>query len=682
MDKINPLKLIDIKICNSSPDHNIECGEYFSFDDRSDFDYDDTQSSLSIMLTFSNERMLRSEGIVPGIRRRVSVNILDITGGEIMRCEPVTVSIPRNEYIRCRIITIPFTYGDIAADHSFKILVRDECSKKRLGEKVFHMYDRAMLGRLPDEWYKAVEGGLMPEWSDVMHQCINSDSYSRNKVRFCLKGNFDHDPVSLPELEIRLYSPDGKVTSSFTKPETDSNDSEKLYVDHDLYTGYCEGGVHYAELLCMDYPVAGFVFSTLDYHRTGVWTGEFLKPMEEYSLESATARLRRNLNELQAKYIREADDFDCESHDESDDDVFSSDINDDESSSSSSFKSDDYFDELLDRFIADENKALDHDASEDCSEDDEAQEENDESYDSDSEPACDDVSAENDNSLITLDHLTGLKSVKDKLRIYEKVVRFNKMRADNGLPHISTPLHAMFLGSPGTGKTTVAKMMGMMLHRAGVLSKGHVVVRERATLLGQNYNSEAEKTLEAIEESRGGILFIDEAYQLFQPNDPRDPGKFVIETLLTSLADETKRDWMLILAGYPDEMKRMFDINPGFKSRIPESNIYTFDDLSGSELLEIAENYLSRNRYSLTDDAREALRKRLEADRAAGDRRNFGNARHVINMIQAEIVPAMAVRVMSENEPDSRLLTEITRADIPSPAVRITTGRPRIGYIL
>lgn len=190
----------------------------------------------------------------------------------------------------------------------------------------------------------------------------------------------------------------------------------------------------------------------------------------------------------------------------------------------------------------------------------------------------------------------------------------------------------MFLGSPGTGKSTVAKMMGVMLHRAGVQSKGHVVVRERATLLEQNYNSEAEKTMEAIEAAQGGILFIDEAYQLCQPNDPRDPGKFVIETLLTALADDSNHDWMLVLAGYSDQMKRMFDMNPGFKSRIPDSNIYVFDDFTESELMEIAEKYLERNNYTLSDET---------------------------------------------------ALTEIQAADIPSPvpSLSLASTRPRIGFV-
>lgn len=255
------------------------------------------------------------------------------------------------------------------------------------------------------------------------------------------------------------------------------------------------------------------------------------------------------------------------------------------------------------------------------------------------------------------------------------------LRAENGLEMFHAPLHAMFLGSPGTGKTTVAKRMGLMLRRAGVLSRGHVVVKERATLLGQNYSSESENTIKALEEAQGGILFIDEAYQLYQRNDPRDPGKFVIETLLTALANDGNRDWMLILAGYPDEMLQMFEMNPGFKSRIPESNIYRFDDFTSGELMEIAETYFSRFSYVLSSDARAALSDRLNADYSRRDK-TFGNARHVMNIIQTEILPAMAVRVTNDTNPAEDTLSIIRAADITRPtALQPAPARRRVGFL-
>lgn len=320
-------------------------------------------------------------------------------------------------------------------------------------------------------------------------------------------------------------------------------------------------------------------------------------------------------------------------------------------------KYDDLYDRLLQEFISSQN------------------EDDGNNPQADSEPE-----AEKPSSILDeLEHLTGLADVKAKLAAYESLMRFNTMRRGAGLTVSPLPLHAMFLGSPGTGKTTVAKLMGQMLWRAGVLSSGHVVVRERASLIGIHYSDEEANTVKAIEEARGGILFIDEAYQLYQPNDPCDPGRFVIESLLTALSDENNRDWMLILAGYPDEMKRMFDMNPGLKSRIPESNVYTFADFSESELMEIAERYIADENYVLAPDAREALARRLAADYEARDK-TFGNARHVLTLIQTEILPAMARRVTASADVTRRLLTEICRDDIPAATNSSPSDRKRLGF--
>lgn len=304
--------------------------------------------------------------------------------------------------------------------------------------------------------------------------------------------------------------------------------------------------------------------------------------------------------------------------------------------------------------------------------------------DSCEEKAEDNFSLPISNSIMeSLKDLIGLEEVKEKLSTYEKVVRFNQMRERQGLPPSEAPLHAMFLGSPGTGKTTVAKLMGKMLHDTGILSRGHVVVKERSTLMGQNYGSEEELTLAAINEAQGGILLIDEAYQLYQPKDPRDPGKFVIETLLTSLSDGTKRDWMLILAGYPDEMEEMFKMNPGFKSRIPDSNIYLFEDFSEKELMQIAENYFKNHCFTLSTEAHSALEKRLKFD-YLNRGKTFGNARHVINLIETEILKSMAIRVTSQKTLDKSSLTLIHAEDIPEPVTQKQkeAQRSRIGFLI
>lgn len=281
--------------------------------------------------------------------------------------------------------------------------------------------------------------------------------------------------------------------------------------------------------------------------------------------------------------------------------------------------------------------------------------------------------------LTTLDHMVGLEDVKAKLHDYSVLMNFFRMRKEGGLPTAIPPLHAMFLGSPGTGKTTVAGIIGTMLHDMGMLSSYHVVVRERATLLGQFYSSESEKTLEALEEAQGGILFIDEAYQLFQPDDPKDPGRFVLDTLMTALADESRRDWMLILAGYTEPTRQLLTLNPGLSSRIPQSNIYRFEDYSPSQLSEIAERYLAKNNYAMTADAQQAIRSLMATD-YSNRGKDFGNARHVMNVIQTGIIPSMARRLSSVDSPTVEQLTTVMAADVPKPMKPNLDKRRQVGF--
>lgn len=281
----------------------------------------------------------------------------------------------------------------------------------------------------------------------------------------------------------------------------------------------------------------------------------------------------------------------------------------------------------------------------------------------------------------TLNNLVGIESVKQKIHNYSRLTIFNGLRRKAGLTVTMPPLHALFMGSPGTGKTTVAKLMGRLLKDAGILSSGHVVVRERATLLGQFYSSESEKTLEALNEAEGGILFIDEAYQLNQPDDPRDPGRFVLETLMTALADESRRDWMLILAGYTEPTKRLLALNPGLTSRIPESNFYYFDDLNAPQLVTIANDYFATHDFILTPEAAKALSSLIEYDYAHRTR-DFGNARHIHNIIQTGILPAMAARIARIPDPDITHLTTILDTDIPRPvpSAILPATRPHVGF--
>ncbi len=289
-------------------------------------------------------------------------------------------------------------------------------------------------------------------------------------------------------------------------------------------------------------------------------------------------------------------------------------------------------------------------------------------------------SAEGSDSMAELAKMVGLGNVKAKVRRYMSLMAFQRKRADKGISSKMPPLHALFLGAPGTGKTSIAELMGRLMKEAGVLSKGHVVVRERSQIVGRHYGDESAAMLKALEEAEGGVLFIDEAYNLYRENDPKDPGRDAVDALLTALADPRRRNWMLILGGYEDRILKMFEMNPGLASRFPESNRYRFEDYTADELLQIAENYCADNAYTFTPEAREKLYGRLRADVEAKDE-TFGNARHVLNLVETEILPAMAERVAAMAAPDAQALTMILPADIPArTACPNGPRRPGVGF--
>lgn len=269
-----------------------------------------------------------------------------------------------------------------------------------------------------------------------------------------------------------------------------------------------------------------------------------------------------------------------------------------------------------------------------------------------------------ENPMEILDKMIGLDSVKEQLRSYQNTAMFAMKRESMGLLTEFPSLHAAFFGNPGTGKTTVAHLLGSILKNMGLLSKGHVVFEERSTLMGQNYASEQEKTLQAIERAKGGILFIDEAYTLYKPDDKKDPGINVIETLLTALSDENNRDWMLLLAGYTEPMLKLFSFNPGLDSRIPECNRFYFQDYTVDELMQIADKYCQEHNYLMTTNARKAFHAKVKKDYSRKTD-TFGNGRYIKNLLTAEVIPAMSVRVNKLETPTMTQLMTIEREDIP-----------------
>lgn len=620
------------------------------FDQRHDFILTLPSPMLAVRMEFANERSLNGKRF-KGVRRPMTVTLADSANNDLHSFAKVSANIRSGRFYDKTNVCLPINFDKVDFNHQYVVTVRDVKSGKILGEQTLHFFRQFKDSLYVTEWLRPVCAGVVPDYSEDMYRSFDADLMSYHKVRFNLVPDEDFTiPTFLPEMEVRIYFPDGTIDSKFIVPVRDETDSESesYIVSSPFYMTMSRKGICYAELICHDSPIAGIVFNTEGDPEYGPWSDAHLEILDEYSLHKATETFKLNLTV-------------CE--DEKPVTI-----------------TDDDFEKALEEFISSQQETKEETTVE---EKETVENIADETSQSEEEPQPEEEFRkeveEYVSPLKSLDNLTGLRSVKEKLLAYEKLVLFNKKREECDLPILKLPLHAMFWGSPGTGKTTVAKRMGLMLKRAGLLSKGHVVVKERASLMGIHYGDQEVKTLEALEEAQGGILFIDEAYQLFQHADPKDPGRIVIDSLLTALADESKRDWMLILAGYTDEMKRMFEINPGLKSRIPESNIYIFDDFSENELMEIAERYLERNSYSMTETAKTALSMRLSDD-YRNRSRSFGNARHVLNMIQTEILPSMASRVIETGNPDVEMLSLIQSCDIPKPQKLVQTGRPKIGY--
>jgi probable Rubsico expression protein CbbX len=223
--------------------------------------------------------------------------------------------------------------------------------------------------------------------------------------------------------------------------------------------------------------------------------------------------------------------------------------------------------------------------------------------------------------------LIGLAPVKTRIREIAHLLLVDRLRAQVGLAADRLPLHMSFTGQPGTGKTTVATRMAEILHRLGYLRKGHLVVATRDDLVGQYIGHTAPKTKEMLKRAMGGVLFIDEAYYLYKPENERDYGSEAIEILL-GVMEMQRDDLVVIFAGYHDRMRTFFASNPGLGSRV--TNHIDFPDYSAGELEAIAQLMLERLNYAFTPAASTAFAEYLELRMRQPQ---FANARSVRNAI-------------------------------------------------
>jgi len=257
------------------------------------------------------------------------------------------------------------------------------------------------------------------------------------------------------------------------------------------------------------------------------------------------------------------------------------------------------------------------------------------------------------------DELVGLAPIKARVRDIAALLVIDKLRTGLGLPSQPPSLHMCFSGNPGTGKTTVALRMAQILHRLGYVRKGHLVAVTRDDLVGQYIGHTAPKTREVLKKAMGGVLFIDEAYYLYRPENERDYGQEAIEILL-QVMENHRDDLVVILAGYEDRMNTFFQSNPGMRSRI--AHHLAFPDYSADELMRISRQMLAEQNYRFSPEAAKAFERYLGLRL---QQPHFANARSVRNALdRARLRQASRLFAQPQRELTAEELTTLQAPDI------------------
>ena len=263
--------------------------------------------------------------------------------------------------------------------------------------------------------------------------------------------------------------------------------------------------------------------------------------------------------------------------------------------------------------------------------------------------------------LAELDELCGLDQVKKDVKSLINLVKVRKMREEAKLPVPPLSLHLVFMGNPGTGKTTVARLLARIYHSIGVLSKGQLVEVDRSGLVAGFVGQTALKTQEAVQKALGGVLFIDEAYALVNQENGNDFGHEAIEVILKNMEDH-RDDLIVIVAGYTNLMEKFIHSNPGLESRF--NKYFYFEDYTAPQLLAIFQSMAKKNGYTLSEEGEKWLAQDLIELYENRDE-NFGNARDVRNLFE-KAVARQADRLASAENPSVEQLMELTINDLNS----------------
>lgn len=258
-----------------------------------------------------------------------------------------------------------------------------------------------------------------------------------------------------------------------------------------------------------------------------------------------------------------------------------------------------------------------------------------------------------------LNRMIGLQEVKEEIRTLVNLIKVKRLREKYKLPQMNMSYHMVFTGSPGTGKTTVARLVAKIYRELGILSKGTLTETDRSGLVAGYVGQTALKVKEVVERALGGVLFIDEAYALAPENAANDFGAEAIDTLV-KLMEDHRDDFVVIVAGYTEEMQRFLKANTGLYSRF--NKFITFSDYTNEELLRILDSMMAEAGFCMTEAARAKVGKMLEG-MSAGEKKSFGNARGIRNLFE-RLVSNQANRIIGYESQSIKDITVITEEDV------------------